>query len=126
VKKTILLILLAFLIFNGCVARINKAMSSWENHHYSDLIASWGPPQQVFDDGQGGRILVYAIRRQWTSPGKSTTRTIGSATIWDDYIWGSATTITSYKPPETYGYTAHRMFWITRDGIIYRWAWRGL
>lgn len=109
----------------GC-EDISQVMKSWEGHHYGDLIASWGPPQQVFDDGYGGRILIYTQIRQWTAPGQFTTYTTGSATAYDDYIWGSAISETRYTPPQTYGYRAYRMFWINKDGIIYRWAWKGL
>ncbi len=117
-------IFLLLLVSTGC-ANINKVMKSWEGHHYGELIASWGPPQQVFDDGYGGRILVYTQQRQWTTPGTATTYTTGSATVWDNYIWGSATSRTTYYPPQTHGYTAYRMFWINSNGYIYRWAWRG-
>jgi len=117
------LLLLCVLFFSGCISQI---MTSWENHHYGELIGSWGPPQQVFNDGYGGRILVYTESRAWVSPGKSNTYVTGNATIYDNYIWGSATATTYYTPPQVYGYTAYRMFWINKQGIIYRWAWKGL
>jgi len=122
----LLITVLAFVVTSGCAARINKVMASWERQHYSDLIARWGPPQQVFDDGAGGRILVWTAIRSYTVPGRATTETTGRATAYDNYIWGSATSHTTYTPAQTYGWTAYRMFWINRDGIIYRWAWRGL
>lgn len=127
-KKIIFIILTVFLcfVFYGCAANINKAMNSWMGYHYSDLIAKWGPPQQVFDDGQGGRILIYNMNRSWTVPGTQSTYTYGHATIWDNYIWGSAQSYSTYRPPQTYGYTAYRMFWINKKGLIYRWAWKGL
>ncbi len=127
-KKAALLLIatLAVLMTSGCGARINKVMASWERHHYSDLIASWGPPQQVFEDGSDGRILVWTATRSYTVPGQATTHTTGSATVYENYIWGSATSHTTYNPAQTYGWTAYGMFWINRDGIIYRWAWRGL
>lgn len=118
-------IFICVILFSGC-AHINEVMQSWDGSHYSDLIASWGPPQQVFDDGQGGRILIYTEERQWTSPGQSRTYTTGRATAYDNYIWGSVTSRTTYEPPKTHGYTAYRMFWIDRNGYIYRWAWKGL
>jgi hypothetical protein len=110
----------------GCAGRINKVMASWTNHHYSDLIASWGPPQQVYDDGRGGRMLVYTTQRSWTSPGTAVTRTTGRATSYDNYIWGTATSRTTYNPPQTHGYTAYRVFWIDKRGYIYKWQWKGL
>jgi len=101
-------------------------MQSWQGNHYGELIAKWGPPQMVFDDGYEGRILIYTARRQFIAPGKSTTYTTGRATAYDNLIWGSATSTTYYTPAKTYGYTAYRMFWINKKGRIYRWAWRGL
>jgi len=120
------LVVLVLVLFSGCAGQINNIMRSWEGHHYSDLIASWGPPQQVFDDGFGGRILVWTSVRSFTSPGQATTYTTGTATAYDNYIWGSATSHTTYSPPQTYGWTAYRMFWIDSSGFIYRWGWKGL
>ncbi len=115
------------LLLSGCLAgRMNSIMSSWQGHHYSELIMRWGPPQAVYDDGQGGRILVYTQVRQWTTPGQVTTTTTGTATIYDDMIWAQAQSFSQYTPPRTYGYTAWRMFSIDSHGMIYSWSWRGL
>ena len=108
-KKLAVLLLttLALLMTAGCASRsINKVMASWERHHYSALIASWGPPQQVFDDGAGGRILVWTITRSFTVPAQATTHTTGSVTAYDNYIWGSANSYTTYSLAKTYGYSA--------------------
>jgi len=114
-------------LLTGCLAgRMNSIMRSWEGHHYSELIMRWGPPQAVYDDGQGGRILVYTQVRQWTTPGQVTTTTTANATIYEDMIWGQAQSYSQYTPPQTHGYTAWRMFSIDRRGIIYSWSWRGL
>lgn len=124
-KFNVLPVAILALQLSGC-AHINGIMRSWEGHHYSDLIGSWGPPQQVFDDGAGGRILVYATNRAWVVPGTATTQTTFNATADDNYIWGTATSQTVYTPAQVQGYTAYRMFWIDRSGRIYRWAWRGV
>jgi hypothetical protein len=115
-------------LVSGCLlaTRMNKVMDSWQGHHYSDLIMAWGPPQAAYDDGNGGRILVYTQARQWTKPGYAQTTTTGQATIYDNMIWGQAQSITQYVPPQTYGYTAWRMFRIDSRGIIYSWSWHGL
>ncbi len=129
----------------GCTA-INKQMQSFQGQHYNLLIAKWGPPQQVLDDGQGGRIFVYTKVRQYTTPGSSTTHTdlnanastLGRATYSDygynptwDYrsntnVSGYTDTYSTYTPPRTTTYNAYRMFWIDRNGYIYRWAWKNL
>ena len=105
----------------GC-AVLNKNMASWVGHDSNELIAAWGPPQQVLDAGQGGQIFVYSHDRQWTSPG--TAYTTGSATVSGNYVYGRVTT--TYQPPQTHGYAAKRMFWIDRNRRVYRWSWRGL
>jgi hypothetical protein len=46
--KTPLLLYIGFAVLVstvGCAARMNEIMASWQGHHYSDLLASWGPPQ---------------------------------------------------------------------------------
>jgi hypothetical protein len=120
---TVILIVAAL---TGCAARMNRAMMSWQGHNFNDLIASWGPPNQVFDDGSGGRIMVWTEARSYTTPGSSTTRTTGSATATGNTVWGSATSRTTYNPGQTYQWRVYRMFWMNRDGVIYKWAWRGL
>jgi hypothetical protein len=120
-------LLVGTLLLNGCLAgRINNQMNSWMGHNYSELIMSWGPPQRVYDDGQGGRILIYTSIREWTTPGNSTTETTGQATINDKTISGQAHSVTTYTPPETWAYTAYRMFAINKNGRIYKYSWRGL
>ena len=124
-RNTVVLAVLSTLFLPAC-AHLNSVMRSWEGSHYSSLIAEWGPPQQVFDDGSGGRILVYTSSRSWTVPGRATTQTRFNATTSDDYIWGTATSRTTFTPARVEGYTAYRMFWVGRSGRIYRWSWRGL
>ncbi|MBM4348672.1 MAG: hypothetical protein FJ106_02115 [Deltaproteobacteria bacterium] len=120
-----LILILVLPIFTGC-ASINKTMQTWMGHHQSDLIASWGPPQQVIGDGQGGNIFIYSTTRTFTSPGHSTTTVTGSVYGTRNYAYGSATGYTTYTPPQTSSYNAYRMFWVDKNGYIYRWAWKGL
>lgn len=120
-------IIVVALTMSGCLAgRINKVMQSWQGNHYSSLIMSWGPPQAVYEDGQGGRILVYTAQRQWTTPGQVQTVTTAQARVYDNMIWGQAQSFSSFTPPQVHGYTAWRMFQIDRSGRIYSWSWRGL
>ncbi len=135
-KKIFMTLIVLFVLSTslGCVAAINKTMESWMGHNINDLIASWGPPEQSMPDGQGGQILIYAQTRQWTNPGHATTNTYGTANTYGNYngntyrgnTYGSATSTTTYTPPQTYGYNAQRMFWVDNNGTIYRWSWRGL
>jgi hypothetical protein len=127
IRSRVAVLPVLLITLSGCLAgRMNSIMSSWQGHHYSELITRWGPPQAVYEDGQGGRILVYTQVRQWTTPGQLTTATTGTATIYDNMIWAQAQTYGQYTPPQTHGYTAWRMFNIDRRGVIYSWSWRGL
>lgn len=124
-----------FMLINtpGC-ASINENMASWMGHNSNELIASWGPPQQIMPDGQEGQILIYSQARQWTTPGRATTNTYGSATThgnlygntYQGNTYGNATSTTSYTPAQTYGYSSYRMFWADKNGNLYRWSWKGL
>lgn len=94
----------------------SELMESWIGQHQSDLIASWGPPQQTIDDGEGGRILVYTTTRSYASPGSATT------SVSESPSGGSART--TYDPPRTVSFTTDRMFWIGPTGHVERWAVR--
>ena len=120
------LILILILTLSACASRINKIMKSWEGHHASELIGSCGPPNQVMDDGYGGKILIYTQTRTFVSPGHSSTYATGSAYSSGNYIYGTATGHTTYTPATSHSYNAYRMFYINSNGYIYRWAWRGL
>ena len=106
--RKLAVVALAVLLSTGCAARINKIMQSWIGSHYSSLIASWGPPRAIYDDGSGGRVLVWTFTRSYTSPATSTTS--GTANVIGDTLW--VNTYTVYQPSYTTGYEAHRTFWI--------------
>lgn len=116
----------------GCMttAKMNEVMSSWVGHDANELVASWGPPQQVMPDGRGGQIFAYFQDRQYTSPGFSTTTSTATASAWGNYNYATATgygtsnTVTT--PPQTHRWTVSRTFWVDKNGRIYRWAWKGL
>lgn len=77
--------LLFALALTGCVSQMNETMKSWEGKHFSDLIACWGPPSHVLDDGQGGQIYCYQSTGAYTTPGSA--RTTGNA-----YSFGNTAT----------------------------------
>lgn len=87
-------------------------MESWLGYHESEIIASWGPPQQVTSDGLGGKILIYSSH---VNLGQSQ----GTATT--DYLGN-----TRFKMPRDRGYQRARMFYVNSDGFIYSYKWRGL
>jgi hypothetical protein len=114
-------------------------MKSWLGCQSSELVAKWGPPQNVMRD-KNGEIWTYFYQRQWTAPGSSYTTTTGRSQTYGDYhpsgIFGpahysgdttsQANSVTTYSPPQTHAYDCRRTFFINEQGTIYRYAWQGL
>ncbi len=116
------LLILASVLLSSCAGQISKNLASWEGHNFNELIASWGPPNEVFADGRGGQVFVYTRTRAWTQPGTSTST--ATATTYGNTTYATVQTV--YQPAYVQGYTAYRMFWVDGSGTIYSWAWRGL
>jgi hypothetical protein len=104
-----------FFAASGCAARVNKVMESWMGHNVSELIASWGPPQQTIDLGNQGRVYVWSAVRSFTTPGRANTTTTGSAVAFGNMATGSAYSTTTYTPPQTTSYAATRSFWVDHN-----------
>jgi len=97
-------------------------MSSWLGHSQNELITKWGPPQEVMDDGQDGKIYTYKKDKSYTVPGSSTTTVTGSVNTYGNSTYGQANGNSTYQPSRTYEWTQIRMFWIDQNGIIYKWS----
>lgn len=110
----------------ACASRVNEVMQSWVGHHVSELVGSWGPPQQVIDIGDGSRLFVWTAVRQYTSPGTATTTGTANASVYGNTVYGTGQSTTVYNPPQTTSYQASRTFWVNSEGVVFRWAWRGL
>ncbi len=108
----------------------DRKVKSWLGHNVNDLIMSWGPPTQVYDDGEGGKFIVYTERQVYVSPGYSTTNTTGSAYGYvsgnNIYIDGHSQSHTTYYPPQVNQWTVYRMFRANRYGRIISYKWEGL
>jgi len=124
-------------VLSGCITP-TRAMQALVGKPSTEVIAQCGPPQQRMPDGRGGEIWCYFEERQWTTPGQVTTTAYGTGNTYGNInanVYGAtyrgnstayAKATTTYTPPQTEGYTASRTFFIDRNGIVYRWAWRGL
>ena len=109
-------------------ARMNELMRSFEGRHSSDVIANWGPPQRIYDDGQGGKILIYTDSSYVIKHGETRTYERGPL-IGGGFAAGvlrgltpDSQTVTDPTVIETR--TKYRAFWTSGDGYVYRWAWR--
>jgi len=130
IKKYKIRLFILFITIPGCMTtqKMNEIMASWKGSHFSELVATWGPPDQILDAGQGNRIITWRQMRSCTFPGQSITQyTTSPKVIGSNYDYGyTGTGHTTYMPTQTYTRTNTRTFWIDPNGIIYHWAWKGL
>ena len=92
----------------GCVSNVNNVTKPWEGQHFSNLVAKWGPPDKILDDGQGGQIFCYEEVKTTLKPGVPAI--------------GILSKFPSVTSPETVTTRKWIMFWVDSDGIIYRLA----
>ncbi len=110
-KKTLLFsTLITVFILIGC-AGPSKIMNSWVGRTKAQLYQSWGPPNRITDDGQGGQILIYSATVNLTqTPG----------TVYNNNNGGI-----NYTAPQNNQYSRTRMFYVNPSGVIYSWRWQG-
>jgi hypothetical protein len=118
-KKTTLTI--AFLlILAGCAttAKYEKVLATWVGSPEPNLIRSWGPPQQVYDAGDGVKYLTYVSSRNVFIPGSSPTYST-------QYIGNTAYT-NSYggSPAQNIAMSCKTSFEV-KNGIITSWRYEG-
>ncbi len=102
----------------------DKVMKSWMGHTYDELLASWGPPSEIYKSGSG-YVIVYTTSVSWTTPGSSTTQMTGSAYSYGGWTSLSGQATTTYTPATTHQWTSYRMFWVNSKGKIWKWARKG-
>jgi hypothetical protein len=107
----------------GCVStsdQISKQMASWMGHSENELIADWGEPTRTVSDDNGGKIFVYELQRESTTPAVLTTH---KCSQWEaDCVNGERAV---YQPASTQTWAVLREFWINGDGVVYKWKWKG-
>ncbi len=136
-KRVAVLVALAFtLAAIGCTSysslpsysadEINKIMAEWMDDTVPNLIEVWGPPDQVYGDGNGGQVLLYVRDRTNKVPASSSTSTYANGGVNGGQFYGNGQSYTTYKPERVEGYVGYRMFWVGTNGLIYNWKWKGL
>ena len=109
-------VVLVSLLSPGCAGRFDRLMHSWDGRSLAELITTWGPPQQMFSDGDGGQVIVYA-------PSGGASGTEGPAAGIQTY--GSTTTQPVYHASMASRWPVHRIFFVNASNRIVRWTWRG-
>jgi hypothetical protein len=107
--KTSKMIIIGVLLFSGCQS-LSDIAKTWEGSHIDELIAVWGAPQQIIDNGNKGKIMAWDF--------SSNMQTMGTSYTTYDY-YGSYTT---YNPGQTIHISRGVTVWVDKNGRIYRTA----
>ena len=123
-SKLVVFLLITAFILNGCGPPTAEIMNSWTGSHVSELIRSWGPPQEISTDGLNGHVYIW--RTDINIPlSERETETKGTIT-YDPYLdQYSIESKTTYKEPVVIEGQKVRMFWVNEDGTIYTWKAKG-
>lgn len=119
-RTKIIAALVGFMALVGCATTANyeAILNSWVGSSESALVASWGPPQSVYDAPDGTRILTYNTNRNVVIPGTAptyTTHRVGN-TYYTNQVGGSA--------PVNVGLNCQTNI-VVSNGVISSWTWRG-
>ncbi len=82
--------------------KVDTMMAAWEGDHISNLMAQWGPPNRITEDGRGGKIYCY------DKEGYNTSQYVNT---------------NSYHTRVS---SSYRHFWADKNGMIYRSKWSGV
>ena len=123
-SKLVTFFLVTAFILNGCGPSTTQVMDSWTGSHVSELIRSWGPPQEISTDGLNGHVYIWRtdIYIPLSERKEETRGTISYDPYLDQY---TIETETTYEEPVAIEEEKLRMFWVDEDGIIYNWKARG-
>lgn len=136
--KHFIIVVVVCILSVGCTPSTRHVMDSWKGSHISEVIRSWGPPQQITTDGAGGQIYIW--RSQVTPPAPTPMETRGEMRynpLTGKYEWVEVTQ--QMRPQGVQGVPEvaneilrdrHmrqrvRMFYARPNGIIYYWRTRG-
>lgn len=119
-KLKIFLSIFFIVILSGCAteSKYREVLKSWIGASESELISSWGPPDSVYENNKGGRILTYKAIGNFFIPGTSPT--------YQTTIIGNTAYTTSHGGYPSQNITTWCNTYITvRKGKITRWSYKG-
>ncbi len=107
-------------LIQGQERRMEAVMRAWVGRDVKDLLATWGPPHQTLQSPgeKDATIYVYTDESKAYTPGQLTIETKEAE--------GQNRVDARLTLPEEIRSYAYRMFWVDKDGRIYRTSWRGL
>ena len=113
------------LICTGCYfsQMVTDNMKKWQWKHVNALVAHWGPPTQIMEDGYGGKVYMKPGSGMGP-PGYSTTTTNVSGGVYGNQVSGTATAILPI-PRRSSIHGRPTGLLISKTGYVYSSAWRG-
>lgn len=120
VVKFCLVCCLALLAGCATTARYEAKLASWVGSPETDLIRSWGAPQQVYEAANGSKFLTYSNSRQVYFRGTPPTYT----TTYDPDTRSSTTTSSGGIDPQLYTMDCQTTFEVA-NGKVAGWSWKG-
>lgn len=103
-------------VCSGCAVTAPQSMqyaASWVNQPYEDVLFNVGRPTAIYDDGHGGRALVYDSISMSRSDGVSAPS--DSLETYEQVVWYSNQRSTV---PNRMAQT-HDLLFVDREGLIY-------
>lgn len=97
---------------------LDAVMKSWMNSSMSDLIASWGPPDQETAVENGGKVLTY-FRVLWMEADP-----LPCDDLYPTTDPTRAQMACNQRRLHERPVKGAQMFWANADGILYRWSWK--
>jgi hypothetical protein len=117
----VICVLLAACVSGGSPSEadgINETMQSWMGHSVSDLIASWGPPDQETSVEQGARVLTYN-RTLWMEGDP-----LSCDDLYPTHDPRRAEIDCIKRRQHQRAVKGAQMFWADAGGKLYRWSWK--
>jgi hypothetical protein len=100
-------------------------LDQYTGREFTVAIQQFGPPTNIYADGQGGRILSWEQTRQYSSPGLSYATGSGRMNIefWQNEFNATynSNEITITKPPQVYTSTKFIQLYARENGMIYNY-----
>jgi hypothetical protein len=131
-----------FLTSQGCVfyqaKQIDKELNSLVGQPIAAVVARFGLPTSRFPDGNGGEVWIYEGSTSYSSPGYSNTtsnalvNSYGTAsynrysTNYTGTAYGSGNSSTFYIPPSHGSYKTIRSFYVSKNGFVTGYQWKGV
>lgn len=110
----------AALLVSACATTANyeRTLNSWLGHKEEELVASWGPPQNVYVTPSGARILTYTDAGTVYLPGTppSYRSTVIGNTVYSRPYGGTSPMALDYSC------TTHMT---VEHGVITHWRYEG-